>query len=296
MANGISDLINNYNPRAMIIINADDFGLGAGVDEGILQLAERRKISSTTIVACGRHFEEGIAALKKRTPHLGTGVHLCLTYEKPVLPVGKIPSLVDDTGHFFSRNALLKKFFFRELSFSEIEAELKAQVARIRDSSITISHFDGHGHIQVFPWLAETMTTLAKHFNVHAARMPFEPLRTSHGDWLKGSAARVILNAWSRKSKSSGYLAGMRTPDHFFGISTSGRFTVDGFKNFPISPGTITEIMVHPGLPTPDELNRFNYWDDYTWKSEYQALASEEMAQLLDNLPGELVNFMELTK
>lgn len=289
-------MINNHNPRAKIIINADDFGLGAGVDEGILQLAERRKISSTTIVACGRHFEEGVSALKKRAPDLGTGVHLCLTYEKPVLPAGKIPSLVDDAGHFFSRNTLLKKFFFRELSIPEIEAELKAQVGRIRDSSITISHFDGHGHIQVFPWLAETMTVLAKHFNVHAARMPLEPLRANHGDWSKGSAARLILNAWSRKSISSGFLVGVRTPDHFFGISTSGRFTVDGFKNFPIFPGTITEIMVHPGLPTQDELTRFNYWDDYTWESEYQALSSEAMVQSLENLPGELVNFMELTK
>lgn len=286
----------NHISKARIIINADDFGLGAGVDEGILQLATRQKISSTSIVACGAHFEEGITALKKRAPDLGTGVHLCLTYEKPVLPAGKISSLVDDSGHFFSRNALLQKFFFRQISVSEIEAELMAQVAKIRDSSITISHFDGHGHIQVFPWLAGIMTSLGKHFNVRAARLPLEPLRLQNGDWSRGTLARVILNAWSRKSRSSGFLAGMRTPDHFFGISTSGRFTVDGFKKFPIIPGAITEIMVHPGLPTKEEEIKFSYWDAYTWESEYQALASEEMAHALEKLPGEMVNFKELTK
>lgn len=289
-------MINNHTSKAKIIINADDFGLGAGVDEGILQLAERKTISSITIVACGRHFEEGIISLRKRTPDLGKGVHLCLTYEKPVLPAGKIPSLVDDTGHFFSRNTLLKKFLSSELSIPEIEVELKAQVAKIRDSSIAISHFDGHGHIQVFPWLAGVMKSIAEHFNIKAARMPLEPLRAHHGDWSKGTAARMALNAWSLRSKRNGFLAGMRTPDQFFGISTSGRFTVAGFEDFRIKPGIISEIMVHPGLPTQEELTRFGYWDDYTWEKEYQALASEHMAEAIKKIPGELVNYMELTK
>jgi hypothetical protein len=84
----------------------------------------------------------------------------------------------------------------------------------------------------------------------------------------------------------------MRTPDTYFGVSVSGRLSRQDLLGLPIRRGQITEIMVHPGLPTQEELIRYAHWN-YSWKREYEAL-SGNVGSLLKNVSGTLVDFREV--
>lgn len=276
-----------------IIVNADDFGLGAGIDEGIIRLAQEKRISSTSIVACGEHFHAGTKALLKHVPHLGTGVHLCLDEEMPVLPASDIPTLVGPLGRFLSRSVLMRRLCKGLVKMDEVEKELSAQIEKVLDMGVRITHIDGHGHIHVWPWIADVLKPIANRLGINKARKPFEPLRIYRHDWVRRTPVRLLLNYWTRKSYARGFLKNMYTPKSFFGISVGGRLTEDILGNFPVQAGEVTEIMVHPGLPSRPELDRYDHWR-YSWKREFETLSTGCLDRVLDRVRGTLVSYEEV--
>ena len=84
-----------------LIINADDFGLTPGVTRGILDAHINGVVTSTSAMMNSPHIAASLAAAQQDAPNLGMGVHLVLTWGKPVLAPEKVPTLVDDTGHFY---------------------------------------------------------------------------------------------------------------------------------------------------------------------------------------------------
>ena len=276
-----------------IIINADDFGLGPGIDEGIIRLAEHGRISSTSIMACGEHFRAGVRSLLQRTPNLGTGVHLCLDEEIPVLPASEVPTLVDSSGKFLTRSVFLQRLWRRIVKLEEVEKELSAQVEKVIDSGIRVTHIDGHGHVHVFPWIADILKSVTRRFGITKARMPLEPIRIQQYDWLKHLAIRLLLNHWTQLSRRKGFLTGMLVPQSFFGVSFGGRLSENALLRLPISRGHVTEIMVHPGLPTQGEIDRYSSWN-YSWQTTYETLLSDKIDYMLEKNQGYLINFGDL--
>jgi chitin disaccharide deacetylase len=57
-----------------LIINADDFGLSAGVNEGIIEAHERGVVTSTSLMVDAAAAEEA-ADLARAFPNLGVGLH-----------------------------------------------------------------------------------------------------------------------------------------------------------------------------------------------------------------------------
>ena len=83
-----------------LIVNADDFGLTAGVNRAIVELHRAGVLTSTTLMARAAATEEAIE-LARATPSLGVGCHVVLVDGEPVLPPREIPTLVDrKTGRF----------------------------------------------------------------------------------------------------------------------------------------------------------------------------------------------------
>src|SRR5579862_8076340 len=71
-----------------LILNADDFGLTRGVNEGIVRAHNEGILSSTTLMANGLEFDDAVR-LAKSNPRLGVGCHLVLIGGKPVAPPEK---------------------------------------------------------------------------------------------------------------------------------------------------------------------------------------------------------------
>ena len=81
-----------------LILNADDFGMTHGVNEGIMRAHREGILTSTTLMANGLAFADAVKKAAEN-PKLGVGCHLVLVGGKPVAPAGEVPSLVDSKGN-----------------------------------------------------------------------------------------------------------------------------------------------------------------------------------------------------
>ena len=95
------------NVTTCLIVNADDYAMSPGVSRGILEAHARGVVTSTTALVNTPGAKEALAAARAGAPALGLGLHVNLSFGRPVLPPSAVPSLVGDEGHFFSGARLL---------------------------------------------------------------------------------------------------------------------------------------------------------------------------------------------
>jgi predicted glycoside hydrolase/deacetylase ChbG (UPF0249 family) len=138
-----------------LIINADDFGYDVDATAAILELLTEQKITSTTIMA-NLVREKDVKTLK-RINGISTGIHVNLNWGRPVSSRNKIRSLIDRRGRFYESSKLLIRFVTGKIKVNEINTEIKAQIAKLRDLGIKISHADSHQHIHQFPMLGKVI-------------------------------------------------------------------------------------------------------------------------------------------
>ncbi|MHB8876830.1 MAG: ChbG/HpnK family deacetylase, partial [Myxococcaceae bacterium] len=60
-----------------LVVNADDLGLNARIDQGIFEAHQGGLVTSATLLATGSFAKE--AVLRANADGLALGVHLCLT-------------------------------------------------------------------------------------------------------------------------------------------------------------------------------------------------------------------------
>ena len=106
-----------------VIINADDFGLSRGVNYGIIDTHLKGIVTSATMMMNAKATKHAIS-LAKDTPSLKVGVHLVLTWGKPLLD--DVPSLVDETGKFKKQIVVYSNPF--SISLDDLEREWTAQI------------------------------------------------------------------------------------------------------------------------------------------------------------------------
>ena len=76
-----------------LIVNADDFGLTAGVNRGILESHTGGVVSSATLMANGPAFDDAVKAARS-APSLSIGCHVVLVDGKPVSPPAAVDTLL----------------------------------------------------------------------------------------------------------------------------------------------------------------------------------------------------------
>jgi chitin disaccharide deacetylase len=241
-----------------LIVNADDLGWTAGVNRGIAEAHRNGIVTSASLLANGAAFAGG-AELARENPRLSVGVHLNLSDGAPAAGRDSVPSLVNEAGEFAGGpEGLLLKIAMRGLTASEVEREWEAQIRKVRDAGVAVTHLDGHKHVHMLPGLFEIALRLAKRHGIGAIRVSHEAsgLRTalSAGAELRpsvvlkqGVQARG-LKLLARDAREKVERAGISTADYFCGIAQTGELTKEGMarmlRNLP--EGT-TELMCHPG-------------------------------------------------
>jgi predicted glycoside hydrolase/deacetylase ChbG (UPF0249 family) len=241
-----------------LIVNADDFGLTENVNKGILDAHREGIVTSTTLLANGLAFE-GAAAAGKRFPRLGIGVHLNLTEGMPVADASHIRTLVDRGGRLHLTPARLwAGIATGQVSLSDIEFELRAQIKKVILAGIRPAHFDGHKHVHVLPPVSEVVLRLAREFRVPAVRCPMEqnapasgPLRnrglskiSTVKQYLVSRSVSGLAKSFRKKLEQTGLLS----PTHFYGLSQTGFLDASAIRRIlqNLPPGT-SELMCHPG-------------------------------------------------
>ena len=139
-----------------LILNADDFGMTRGVNEGIIRAHREGILTSATLMANGPAFDDAVR-LSAANPKLGVGCHLVLVGGKCVARREDIASLADGDGNLPES---LAKFVARLSSgmipAKEIEQELRAQINKIQSAGIRATHLDTHKHTNAHPRVMES--------------------------------------------------------------------------------------------------------------------------------------------
>lgn len=148
-----------------IVINADDFGLSRAVNYGILDSHTKGIVTSTTMMMNASATNHAIR-LAKDTPSLEVGVHLVLTYGKPLLP--DVPSLTDDNGLFQRQaNVYLNP---HSINLMELEREWCAQIEAFLDADLTLSHIDSHHHVHGIKEFYPVIKNITQKYGIPARR------------------------------------------------------------------------------------------------------------------------------
>ena len=233
-----------------LIINADDFGLTSGVNQGIREGHEQGVVTSATLMACGAHFDEAVA-LAKQTPTLSVGCHVVLVDGTPVLQASKTPCLVPSPSTPRFRQSLLNFACLAvsgRLDQGEIAAETTAQIQRLRQAGIEVSHLDSHKHTHMFPVVLKGMLAAARTCGVRAIRNPFEPfVFATLRDWKRHFQLRM-LRRFHRGFRNALGEAGVSSPDGCIGIAATGGLNFRTFQGLIESlPEGTWEFVSHPG-------------------------------------------------
>jgi hopanoid biosynthesis associated protein HpnK len=289
-----------------LIVNADDFGYTAGVNQAIIEAHTRGIVTSSTLMANGPAFAEAVR-LSDESPRLSVGCHVVLIDGEPLLAPVRIPSLSDahskDPKFRDGLVAFAARAIAGALKPEEVEAEATAQICKLQSSGISVSHFDTHKHTHIFPQVLKPLLRAAAACGVRAVRNPFgprQPLRSSEllakpGLWRRTAEVRV-LRAFASKFHAAVDRLGFNTPDGTLGIEVTGVLDERLFRAIAetIPEGT-WEFVCHPGYNDAD-LQAANTRLRESRELELQALTLPVARQLLAERDIELISYRELAR
>ncbi len=222
-----------------IIVNADDFGFSAETVRATIECFETGALSSATIMPNMPATQEALDYAKSH-PQFSFGVHTTFVsdgQERPVLPPGDVPGLVDSEGRFHDSNKVRLLALLKRLPENELESELAAQLSVLTDHGIPISHVDSHGHVHKFPGFRNVLTRTLPRFRVHR-------VRNVQNVYLRKPLASPTFwlgHHWRRNIETS-----FRTTQHFYMPATAmDRSWAD--QLLKVVRGSNIEVGVHPG-------------------------------------------------
>ncbi len=282
------------HPR--LIINADDFGMSAEVNEAVIRAYREGVLTSTSLMVTGAAFEQAVE-LARDNPGLAVGIHLVTVVGKSVLPHSEVPSLVDTKGNF-SNNPIAAglKYFFSRRARVELRRELTAQFEKFKATGLPLSHIDGHLHLHVHPVIFNAALELGAMHGARRMRVPAEERRLAlafdRANVLQKTALALLFGGLARYMKKKLRERGFTFPERVYGNLQSGRmnerYCLYALEN--LSAET-SEMYLHPAV-YPDEQLLNN--DERQCSIEFEALTSNKVKQRVQQLGIKLTTYFEI--
>ena len=249
-----------------LIVNADDLGASAQVNEAVFDLMDRGLVTSSTLLANGPNVEEAC----RRTadfPACSFGVHLNMTEFRPLTTVGDLSPFLNSVGEFAGYenrrvpvNGQLAAAIFDE--FSE-------QISRLRSLGVEVSHIDSHHDVHTLPRVFPILKRIQKSFHIRKVRISRNIFGEAERPGMLLKLKKSAYNFWLRRYYRTQTAHRFGEFQVYHEIATTGR----------LGSGT-WEVMVHPGSTS------FNYAD------ETELLRSPWQSAL--KMPVRLISYLEL--
>jgi len=243
---------------ARLIINADDFGLTPGINRAIAELHSAGALTSATLMANGPAFDDAIR-IAHTQPTLGIGCHIVLTDGVPISPPETIPTLLGPDRKSF--RASLTDFFaavlIGKVSAADIAREALAQITRIQQQGISLTHIDTHKHTHILTRVSRPLLAVAEVADIPAVRNPFEPrwsialgksriLRRLQLRSLRFLQPRFLALPQIRSGR-------VITTNGTLGISATGHLNLTTLHAIlDAMPSGVWELVCHPGYNDRD--------------------------------------------
>ncbi len=290
-----------------LIVNADDFGLTAGVNRAIAEAHQRGIVTSTTLMANSQAFTGAVETAKSFAvgDPLSVGCHVVLLDGEPLSPPEKVATLLEspDASRRFreSLNDFVIASFRHKLNPDEIEAEASLQIGRLQAAGIEPSHFDTHKHAHMFPAVLRPLLRAARSRGLKAVRNPFgqvwplplASLLRTRQVWKRFAQLNVLRN-FARSFCREVEAHGLKTTDGSLGVLATGVLDIKLFTAIIESiPDGTWEFVCHPGYSDTD-LDRLHTRLRQSREQELSLLTSPEAKELLSRRGVELISYHQL--
>jgi chitin disaccharide deacetylase len=247
-----------------LIVNADDFGLTAGVNRAIAECHNTGVLSSATLMASGAAFDDAVRTART-LPNLSVGCHVVLVDGAPVSAPSALDTLLairsSEPERFYgSLSAFAARATLGGFDRDQLVEEISAQIRKIQAAGIVVSHLDSHKHAHVFPEILLAMVRAARICGVPAIRNPFVPTKNISTRQFSGNRALLkrygqvrLLHTFSRQFHQLTKRAGLLTPDGVIGVIETGLLDGPMLRQALSSlPEGTWELVCHPGYADPD--------------------------------------------
>jgi len=269
-----------------VVLHADDYGMNAAVNQGILQAFREGVLTSTSLLTNAPAAQSAAdlwpaliadqtagrisSAGKRRSlcdPAItfDLGVHLNLTQGRP-LTGDRYPSDLLNDGKFPGIGALFFRINrLRPSLLPAVAAELQAQIEWMCDRGLSPKHLNGHQYIEMMPQIAVMIPELLRRYSILTVRVAHE------SNLARSVLKRGRVAAWGLGLVKQRFAAtfrqqvkGFTFPDQFFGTSHAGQIDQPTFESFLAGQPRVelTEVGIHPALTPIDHCPRSDPWFD----------------------------------
>jgi predicted glycoside hydrolase/deacetylase ChbG (UPF0249 family) len=276
--------------RALLVVNADDYGLTEGVSRAILEAHRDGIVTSTSVLALAPGFGPSVGWLQD-APALGTGAHLAAVGEDPpLLSAREVPTLVDRNGRMWSSwRVFLPRAAAGRIDPDDLRREFGAQIEAITGAGVTIDHLDTHQNIHLWPMVSDVVLELGEKHGVRTVRVTRSTARSPVGITVKRLATRL-----EGQLRERGWL----WPEASTGLDEAGCLEmgamVGALARLAATGARSAELATHPG--GADDPARERYRWSYRWEDELAALRSATVRSAVDELGFELGTFADLVE
>jgi chitin disaccharide deacetylase len=150
----------------LVVVNADDLGMSAAVNEAIFSLMERGRLTSASILANAPGTDEAIRQARE-FPQCSFGAHLNIVEFAPLSRSPGLAGLVDEDGRM---RFLPPDFRVSRSVLHAIYVEFRAQIERLLSQGVTLTHLDSHTHVHLRPILLPLIKSLQMAYGIRCIR------------------------------------------------------------------------------------------------------------------------------
>lgn len=267
-------------PPRRIWLCADDYGLSPGVNRGIRDLIERRRLNATSVMVVGPAIgRDDVQALKTAVAAAPCAIGLHTTLTAPFHPLTMYFRPLHG-GAFLPLGAMLRTSLLRRLDPEIVRGEIAAQLATFTELfGRPPDYVDGHQHVQLFPQVRDAFLSAVKQAAPNAwVRQCGRTLPLSQK--LQNPKA-LLLDILSARFRTRSQQAGLAFNPGFAGAydftraADFGQVMPEFFRDLPDNG----LVMCHPGF-VDDVLISLDPLTDQR-EREYAFIASDDFPRLL---------------
>jgi chitin disaccharide deacetylase len=271
--------------RRRLIVNADDFGRSASINEAVIRAHREGILTSASLMinepACGE-----AVALARQNRDLGVGLHLTLLCGHSALPQSAIPGLVNEAGEFTNKPAAAGfRYFFVRATREQLRAEIREQFRRFVATGLPLDHVNAHLHLHLHPVVFGLLMQEAEALGIRRLRLTFDPfwlnLRIASGQLLYRVGHALMFHSLSAWARPEFRRRDLRHTRAVFGL----------LQNARVDETYVTRLL--PSLPPGDsELYSHPSLDEF--RNEFEALVSPRVRRQVKDLGIQLIRYRDL--
>lgn len=279
-----------------LIINADDFGVSKSVNDAIIDLLNKKRISSATLMPNVNKYDKAAQWAVDNSKNIG--LHLTFLNDDTKFKYKSLSgkkSLENKEGYLLED----RRKFSKSLKLRDIKKEIDMQFNKLEKSGIDISHVDIHRYA-----LYPTYNPLAYLYLCKVCRKKGNlPIRWGRNGTInvgKGIASLCDTDNIAKFFAAISDLYNIPIPDYVFKFPYRGIFPTfkekkEAFINMLRNlPEGISEVHIHPSMLTEEAKTTNPTWIERV--AEYNIMLDKDIINEFERLGIEIITYKDIIK